>query len=317
MLLLSELEDSIDMISRVLENISTKEEWLEEKSDYLADFISRHARVIFSYTGMGVIPAKSIFLSLSILAPEKEYYLKSASHLAYHYLPYIDDAGGVVLLVGSAWERSELLRTMDALNIMNTDYVVVVPYKPDDLTIKKIEKDRSLIPPSAMGISEYVYLALKTAIKSAAKITGRTDMRMKRLIEEVKSLSGLQEYLEPIYRDVSSFIHDILSSKQPVAILYSPSMEAPALLLQYLLLRQGVLSVAMDFSVAPAENLDKFRVLAMYTGVEIDLFKEVNFRLIKQGVKPYYVKSDFDPVTNQLYVLIAVDSVLRTVLKET
>jgi len=301
---------------KVLENIKNKEEWLEEKSDYLANFISRQSRIIFSYTGVGLVPAKSIFLSLSILAPEKEFYLKSASHLAYHYLPYIDEAGGVILFVGSAWERSELLRTLDALNIMNTDYVAILPYKPDDLTIRKIEKDRSLVPPSTMNISEYVYLALKTAVKSAAKITGRTDMRIKRLLEEVRSLSGLQEYLEPIHRDIFSFIQNVLNSKSQVAILYSPAMEAPALLLQFLLLRQGIVGIAMDFTAAPAENLDKFEVLAMYTSVETDLFKEVNYRLMERGVRPLYVKSDFDPVTNQLYLSIAIDSVFKTIAKE-
>lgn len=311
---MSELENSVNLVKGIIDGLRARESWIEQTSDSLAVFVSKHNRLILSYTGLGVIPAKTLFFSLSVLVPEKEFYLKSASSMAYHYLPYIDEAGGVVLFNGSSWERNELLRTLDTLNIMNTDYVIVLPSIPDDITSKRIESGRSIVFPRDTNIVDYVYLALKTALKSTIKMTGRSDMRIKRLVEETKELSSLLQDLEQVHTNFFSVMNKLAKSRVPVAILHSPSMEVPALLLQHLLINKRKIAIAMDLTVAPIESLSDFEVLAMYTGVESDLFREINFRLMKTGIRSYQLRSDFDPITNQFYLSIVVYSVIESLV---
>lgn len=313
MLLLSKLKSSADVIRELIGDIESKSSWHEKTCGALSDFISKRSKVTFAYTGAGFLPSKALFFSLSILTPEKEFHLRSASQLAYHYLPYIDDAGGVILFVGSVWERNELLRVVDALNVMNTDYIVILPSKPDEITSRKIERDRAVIPPADLGVIDFIYLALKTSVKATIKMTGASNLRIKRLEEELNNTSSLHEDLHSLQGDFSLVTEKILTSEAPLAILYTPGMEVPALLFQYMLWKWRKTATAVDLSVAPVEDMDSFQTIIMYTGVEEDMFKETNFRLLKRGKRPLQFKADFDPISNQLYASIIVYSALRDV----
>lgn len=311
MLMLPELEDSPDVIREAIERVARNSEKSEELSLTLSEFIESHRRLTVSYTGMGLIPSKALLFSLKALAPEREAYLSSASGLIFHYLPYIDDPGGVILFYGSPWERGELLRALDVLNLMDTSYLVIFTSPPDEIVEKKIPEKRSVIIPPSMGIIDHIRLAVSSGIMAAKRVTGREDPRIKRLREEIKDLSGLHEDLSVTYKSCLSTIEELYKDVSPIAILHSPSMEVPALLLQSLLINSNKVALIYDFSAAPAEAMTRFNPLALYTDVEEDAFKEINFRMLRRGVRPKSVKFSFDPVTGQLYASITLYAVFK------
>lgn len=298
------------MISKIVGETEIAKPWLTDASSAISDFLANHPRIVVGYTGLGIVPAKTLFFSLGVLIPEKELRLKTASEIAYHYLPYIDNAGGIVLFVGSYWERSELLRALDALNIMATDYLVVLPSQPDELVSKKLDEKSAVVAPSKGDLSTQVRLALISSIKAAEKIAGRSDARLKRLQREMEDLTGLAAELSGIFEKAATAIGALLSSEAPAALLHTPSMEVPAIVLQHLLLKRGKPSMVFDLSLAPIELFPNLQVLIMYTGVEADMYREANFRLVKRGLKPLALSSDFDPIANQFYTTVVIQGVL-------
>lgn len=293
-------------LSRVIEELVAKKSALETVAYRVANFLKSPVKTIISFTGSGILPAKALHFALIVLAREKPVSLLSASALAYHWAPYLEEEerAAAVLFYGSAWERSELLRVLDALNIMGVEYLIVSLTPPDDIVLKRAIKDSVISLPSSWARDVIaIWVALKGAVDLVKLVKGET-LRSRRIEYELNSIETLDKDLVSVCTELGAALAKCSENAGSITLLYTPSMEVPALLATRLLSEQGVFARSLDASAASAEVLKRDCMVTLSTTVELDQVKETNFKLGTRGLYARHVVFNFDPLTAQLYASI-------------
>lgn len=312
--MLSEPKACPGALRRVIEELIAKKSAATAVANRVADFLKSSGGAVVSFTGQGVLPAKALSFALVVLAHERPVSLLSASTLAYHWAPYLEEGErtATVIFYGSAWERSELLRVLDAFNLMGVEYLIVSLSPPDDIVLKKAAKDSVLSLPSSWARDVIATWAALRSAASLVKLVKGEVLRVKRLESELENLVTLEEDLAPSCARLQATLAKCLEGSRSVSLVHTPSMEVPALLTARLLSEQGVFARSFDASVAFIEGIGRDCVITLSTMVEFDAIKETGFKLVTRGIHAEHVVLNFDPLTAQLYASICATATLST-----
>ncbi len=277
------------------------EEWARNNTSIIEEFLSSRDYII-SFSGRGRIPAL-VFSWIKSLVLGKPPSIYESNLITYHLLPYIEKT--VIIHFASRGDESTLPRMLDTAYLTGSELVVVSPPLHKRL-VEKLHGFKTIIVP---GDLDYVIassmLALKAGFSQSLKTSGRSDKRVSRLSVEVDDISIVAHDLYEHYRDKILQAIDKLMKTETIVLAYTPTMEAPAWLLEQIC--TGILGKKTPvYPVsALAERISSGELIVLFsTMVEEDSLREIRFKSLQRGSQLVEFNINTDPATAQIYGLM-------------
>lgn len=291
---------TINNVSRVKESIEESYKIFSKFSERIIDFL-RNSNVIVSYSGKGLIPANIFYNFVKVLTQKNNFELMSSTELSLNIIPYREDAFTILYFMVDLRERNQLLRLMNASSVMQVPLILVTQFDDDPLLRRWIDQSLLIsIQRNLDALTTEIVLASLLGFKLAERISGRSDMRIKRENEE---LFGLTSVVESLYITYESQLNSLLSSKENIDIVYSPSMKSPAYSFYFWLDNNGIYSRILGMDAYSHVKLPHKNTMLLYTSVEDEIAKEIIFRLNSSNLSVNKIQFRFnlDPLTAQVY----------------
>jgi len=299
----SQIRNYIEKINGIV-NESLK--WISTIENELLEFILQNKKVYFSYSGMGIIPANIASTILNVITQENIYTAFPSSYLALHVIPYKEDRFSIIHFTTSPWERNEIARLSDAVYIMEVPTKFILPDIHDPILDSKIPENSSIRYPEKLDpIILQSLLAAYISIRTAVKFTSRTDMRVRRLLDDTKDYTGIVSSIEKIYwKEIEELINTLQTQKE-LTILTTSTMYPAGMALTFYLTNRGypirLFEISSGLRLVTNQYNNKKKIAILYTSTEEDSYRDFMFSSIKTGFKPIKIEFRTDPLSAPLY----------------
>lgn len=269
----------------------------EEARDRIVSFTRGSGDLIVTFTGLGSVAAWVFTNFYQVLAQPRVSDPLPAYHASLHVAPYREEEYRVLHWMGSPWERGETARLADALYIMGVPALYIVPDEADPLLQQKVPEGASV---ELSGLLDQVMASAVSALGLAVERTGRGDMRVRRLEQELLTPEGV---VEGLWGSYGAQLEELVSWARGggVSIVHTRMLTPAAIALGETLARLGLSVSLWEASSAPPEGLGD-RVLVLYTSTEADVWRDIYFRRMRTGgpgVRGLEIRTD--PLSAQVY----------------
>lgn len=288
-------------------SVEEAEAWAREAASSLAGFLAGVEAPLIAYTGQGYVASTVLYWGLTILSEKTPLHLDGEA-VAYHLAPYRE--GLRIAVFSAAGTENTLFRLLDTARLTGHRLLLVSPKPPENLGYKVEHHQHLEVPLGLDPLLAEALLALKTAVRLSAR---PGSMRSSRLRVEADDIAGAVPELLEIYGGKLRELAEILGGGD-VAVVYTPLMEAPALLLRDLAEPQG-LRVRLYKLQSVAHRPPPARgIVALTTSVEGFIVRELRMRALQVGSSVEELEIRTDPVSAQVYGIILVEA-LSTLLR--
>ncbi len=302
----------MSLAEKLREKTARAENWASQVQEELVDFVVG-GKTIFSYTGLGVVPAMINHMILRVLVQDPSYNIAPATDVALHIAPYRETEYRILLYTYSPWERGEIARLADALYIMGVPLKFVLAEPEDPVVQEKVaEEDTVPVPRGVDPLLAQTLLAARVGVEAAKRITGRGDMRIKRLEEEVGDITSVVEELSKTYEDLGKRVAELVKNHdgRGVLVLSTTSMMPAALVVARAITGLGVPAPVMNVTLGTTMMPRGAPVLIVHSSTEGDVAREAWFRASMGGAKKIErLEVRTDPLSAPVYGVILAELV--------
>jgi hypothetical protein len=240
--------------------------------------------------------------------------LETVEALIYHTLAYREESSTILLFAEPGTENM-IGRLADAARYTGAKVAIVAPPLPPIL--KARVEDEALVevndPDPALA---YIVSSVRLAAETAAKLSG-VKLRVERLRAEMEKLEPIVDELIARYKGELEQISGIKKGAR-VAVVYTPTMEPPAILLGEALRARGPTTITPTSSALSRMTAHKSgwdSVVILSTDVEADSIRELQFKMsvtanVKHSIR---VNLRTDPLTAPVYASILVKHLERLI----
>ena len=273
---------------------------LEDKSTFIARFISGQPNVILTYTGSYSSPATYMTLLLRSLTKVNANFFPP-KELTYYVAPYDEGREAHILIYSSIDGLSELNILIDQLRLTGHEFIVITPTALPNILSCKIPKER-IIELNLEGRDRYwPLLAHIVSGLAIAKLMNMKGVRASRVWNELSNVVPVVDSLVSYYEGVIEDVIEFLS--QPLLITSTPTMKAVA---EYLAYSRDIRVKRFLVNAEGIRNFVRFinRLLIIETDVEEYSMKEIKGLALTAASEIKELKFKTDPLTAPIYGLI-------------
>ncbi len=289
-------------------SVEEAEAWAQQVASSLADFLAGVEAPLIAYSGQGYVASTVLYWGLTILSRKTPLHLDGEA-VAYHLAPYRE--GLRIAVFSATGAENTLFRLLDTARLTGHRLLLVSPKPPENLGHKVEHHQRIEVPQDLDPLLAEALLALKTAVRLSAS---PGSMRSSRLRVEADDIAGAVPELLEIYRGKLRELAEALGEGD-AAVVYTPLMEAPALLLRDLAEPRGLRVRLYKLQSVAHRPPPARRIVALTTSVESFIVRELRMRALQTGSSVEELEIRTDPVSAQVYGIILVEA-LSMLLKK-
>ncbi|MEM4475050.1 MAG: hypothetical protein QW405_01395 [Fervidicoccaceae archaeon] len=294
-------EALIEEVERVVEEALS---WAKTSTRIVEDFLLSVERPVVSYSGLGIVPAKTFANAARTLTQEPWLYALPASEVAVHVAPYREWRYAVLHFMVDPWGRSETARLADVLYLMEVPALYVLPESEELVLAQKIPEGSALrVPANVDVLSHEVLLAATSSVSFSAKRAKRGDLRISRLMSEFSDMRGIAREVSERYSDFLREVSSLVEHGRRLTILYSSIMEPAALSLVRALRRRVCVELFELNEGLPLLSRGD-RVLIVCSSTEESSCRDAKFRAAHAGFEVRDLVFGTDPLSAVIYCYI-------------
>ncbi len=293
-------EDSGALTRRVGE----AEAWAEGAAGRIAEFIAGEEAPLIAYTGQGYVASTVLYWGLTILSAKTPLHLDGEA-VAYHLAPYRE--GLRIVVFSATGAENTLFRLLDTARLTGHQLILVSPKPPSRLRHKVEHHQHVEVPENLDPLLAEALLALKASVRLSAH---PGSMRSSRLKVEAEDIAGAVPELLEMYGGKLRELAEALKRGE-AAVVYTPLMEAPALLLRDLAEAAGPRVRLYKIQTVAHRPPPDARIIAMTTSVESFIVRELRMKALQAGSSVEELEIRTDPVSAQIYGIILAEALYQ------
>ena len=246
------------------------------KAEHVVEHIGSPTTIYVAFAGSSYAQASAqLFHWILRQLTEKTIYMGPVEAFLYHTLAYHDESS-FILLFAEPGSENIIARTADAAHITGTRLLVVTQPLPD-IIAERVGRENLVEIASPRPSIHYVLVAAKSAAKLAERFSS-IRVRVKRLVNELSSVTSIYESLIERYNDIVPIIAEILAKKERADLYASTTMLPPAYILAGYIDNARVYPISSLPVHVTSKQLHR-NVITLLTDIEADILKEVKFKV--------------------------------------
>lgn len=302
MQLLQKLRDSSNL-GLLTQEISQVESEARNLSRKLLDFLvqSRGTTILYSYTGLGYVPASLMYWFSLTFQSGKYPVLAEAEEASIYLAPYRDDFSLVIFSTG---EYSKLITAIQVARMLEIEYFAIAPEPPAE-NLKQLARHYDVITIPYQDQVKTVLFTVITAFLALSELhKGALSSRGQRLFSH-----GAEGFACVFQSLVEKYVSTIESATRCSSLIVTSSrfLEAPAILLSYALRSSG-----LNVHYSPLEGIPSSTetpILGVFLTTEERIRRE--FKTTKKA-SLLELLLNVDPLEAPVYVSLLAYAIIRS-----